>query len=269
MNTPTLKRIIEGDNSTESRSFALVIQILIIISALTFSLDTLPYLSGEVHYILSIIETITVAIFTVEYLLRVLVADKKLKLIFSIFGLIDLISILPFYIPTTHIDLRTIRIFRLFRLARIFKLFRYNQAIKHFNCALVITKEELILFGITTMTLLYLAGVGIYYYENTAQPEVFKSVLHGLWWGITTLTTLGDGNINPITIGGTIFTFFILILGLGIVAVPTGLVSTVLTQARNDEKRKKKRTYRSNVIIIVSNYCRLFILQRRKDVEFS
>jgi len=83
--------------------------------------------------------------------------------------------------------------------------------------------------------LLYLSAVGIYYFENAAQPDQFKSVFHSLWWAITTLTTVGYGDMFPITVGGKVFTFFVLMIGLGIVAVPTGLVASALSQAREED----------------------------------
>jgi len=162
-----------------------------------------------------------------------MVADHKWKFIFSFFGLIDLIAILPFYIAS-GLDLRAVRAFSLLRLVRIFKLFRYNQAARRFYRALIIAKEELILFGFVALILLYLAAVGIYYFEHQAQPAQFTSVFHCLWWAIITLTTVGYGDMYPITVGGKIFTFFILLLGLGISAIPTGLVASALSQVRSE-----------------------------------
>lgn len=145
-----------------------------------------------------------------------------------------MIAILPFYI-SSGFDLRSIRTFRLLRLIRILKLFKYSQAIARFHRALVIVKEELILFGFVAVIMLYLSAVGIYYFENSTQPERFKSVFHSLWWAVTTLTTVGYGDLFPITVGGKLFTFFVLIIGLGIVAVPTGLIASALSRARDEE----------------------------------
>jgi len=93
-----------------------------------------------------------------------------------------------------------------------------------------------VLFGCIAMILLYLSAVGIYYFENAAQPEKFKSIFHSLWWALATLTTVGYGDIYPVTAGGQFFTFFVLMLGLGVVAVPTGLIASALSQARNENK---------------------------------
>ena len=231
-----LKQIIEDNDSTPGIIFAWAIQGLIIFSLVTFSISTLPNLTGRTRALLWTIEAITVTIFTVEYVLRVLVADRKLKYIFSFYGLIDLLAILPFYMAV-GMDLRSVRAFRLLRMLRILKLIRYSTAARRFHRAFVIAKDELILFFFVTLILLYLSAVGIYYFESSAQPEQFKSVFHSLWWAVVTLTTVGYGDIYPVTVGGRTFTFFVLMVGLGIVAVPTGLVASALSQARSEENK--------------------------------
>lgn len=235
INKETLSQIINETDTFRGKAFAFAIQILIITSLLSFSVSTLPNLSDGIITLLRILEVFTVAVFTVEYILRILVAEKKLKFIFSFFGLIDLLAILPFYIAAGF-DIRSVRIFRLLRLVRILKLLQYSKAITRFHRALIISKEELVLFGFVASIMLYLSAVGIYYFENPAQPDHFKSVFHCLWWAITTLTTVGYGDMFPVTTGGKIFTFFVLSVGLGIVAVPTGLVASALSEARNEDK---------------------------------
>jgi len=199
-------------------------------------LETVPDINQQYGAVLRVTEVILVGIFTLEYLLRIYVADKKLAFVFSFFGLIDLLAILPFYLAT-GLDLRSVRVFRLLRLFRVLKLLRYSDAINRFHRALVIAKEELVLFSCVTLIMVYLAAVGIYYFENAAQPENFKSIFHSLWWSVATLTTVGYGEVYPITIGGKVFTFFVLMLGLGVVAVPTGLVSSALAQVRAEDKQ--------------------------------
>nr|WP_276201908.1 ion transporter [Dasania marina] len=128
------------------------------------------------------------------------------------------------------------RVFRMFRLVRIFKLARYSRAIMRLHRAFVLIKEELVVFFFLTLALIFLAGVGIYYFENPVQPEVFSSVFHSLWWGVTTLTTVGYGDVYPVTAGGKVFTFFILIIGLGVVSIPAGLVASAFSKARDLEE---------------------------------
>lgn len=202
---------------------------------IAFSIDTLPKLSSYEKRILSYIETVTISIFTLEYLVRIWVAEKKSRFIFSFYGIVDLVAILPFYI-SSGLDLRVIRVFRMFRLIRVLKLFKYNAALNRCGRALQIAKEELILFGFLASIILYLSAVGIYFFEFPAQPEQFSSVFHSLWWAVTTLTTVGYGDMYPITAGGKLFTFFVLVIGLGIVAVPTGLAASALSKARSEEK---------------------------------
>ncbi len=233
-----LKRIIEENDTTAGKAFDLFIQFLIVLSLVSFCIETLPNLGKNTKWILNTTEVIIVAIFTLEYLLRLFVADKKLKFVFSFYALIDLIAILPFYVAR-GIDLRSIRVFRLFRLIRAFKIFRYSKAIQRFKNAFLEVKEELILFLVATGFLLFIAAVGIYYFENPAQPEQFKSIFHCLWWAVATLTTVGYGDIYPITAGGKIFTSFIVIIGLGIIAVPTGLLASALTKTIKEDKQDR------------------------------
>ena len=211
-----------------------MIQALIVISLVTFSIETLPNLSESARFWLRIVEIVTVAIFTAEYILRVFFANPKRQFVFSFFGIVDLLSILPFYI-STGVDLRSVRAFRLLRLFRAFKLVRYSKAIQRFHRALIVAREELVLYFIVTIMLIYFAGVGIYFFENSAQPDQFKSVFHSLWWAVATLTTVGYGDVYPVTVGGRVFTFFMLLIGLGIVSVPAGIVSSALQTARELE----------------------------------
>ena len=226
-----LKTIVEDNQTKEGKWFDLSIQALIILSLASFSIETLPNLDPDFRKFLQVFEVVSVIIFTIEYLLRLFVASSKPKFVFSFYGLIDLVAILPFYL-TFGIDLRSIRIMRLFRLFRVFKILRYSTAIKHFVRAFISIKEELILFFILSTFLLFLSSVGIYYFENPAQPDIFASVFHSLWWAVATLTTVGYGDIYPITTGGKIFTSLMLFIGLGIVAVPTGLIASALTKTK-------------------------------------
>jgi len=125
-----------------------------------------------------------------------------------------------------------LRIFRVFRVFRLFKLVRYNQAIERFRIASNIVKEEIILFFVLTLIFVFLSSTGIYYFEHDAQPNVFPSIFHSFWWSIVTLTTVGYGDSYPITLGGKIFTGFVLIIGVGVVTIPAGLVATALGKAR-------------------------------------
>jgi voltage-gated potassium channel len=231
---PTIKEIIESSDTKLGKAFDLSIQALIVLSLISFSVETLPNLSHETKVTLRVIEVTSVLIFTLEYFSRLIVATNKKRFIFSFFGVIDFFAILPFYL-STGLDLRSLRAFRLLRLIRIIKLARYSKAARRFHRAFILAKEELILFSFSALIILYLAGVGIYYFENPSQPEQFSSIFHSLWWAVATLTTVGYGDITPITVGGKIFTFLILMIGLGIVSMPAGIIASALSKAREME----------------------------------
>ena len=230
-----LKRIVEEDNTKRGRAFDLTIQSLIVFSLITSSIETLPDLSPATLSWLAMADLIVVGVFTVEYLLRICVASHKLGYIFSFFGLIDLFAILPFYIAS-GVDLRAVRAFRLLRLIRILKLARYNKAVERLYRASIIAKEEIILFCVVTVLLLYLSAVGIYYFEHDVQPEQFASIFHSLWWAIVTFTTVGYGDVYPVTVGGKIFTFCVLLIGLGLISIPAGLMASAISKARENEE---------------------------------
>ena len=234
-----LEDIVDNQETRMGRIFDLFIQFLILVSLVTFSIETLPSLSEKTNRILILLERGILAVFTLEYLLRIVVARRKLSFVFSLFGMIDLLAILPSYLSLGVLDLRSVRIFRFLRLVRAFKLLRYSAAIRRFRHALTLVKEELILFWFMTVIVLYLSAVGIYYFENEAQPEIFSSVFHSLWWAVATLTTVGYGDVYPVTIGGKLFTFFVLMTGLGLVAVPAGLLSSALSSARRIEQEEE------------------------------
>ena len=230
-----LKSVVEDTDTRAGKVFDVFIQALILASLLSFSLGTIPALSQRSLDLLKGFQLFCVIVFTIEYVLRILVADKKLGYIFSFYGIIDLVAILPFFL-SLGVDLRSLRIVRIFRLFRVIKMMRYSRALRRFQLALKIAREELLVFFIATCILFFVAGAGIYRFENPVQPEVFTSVFSSMYWAVITLTTVGYGDIYPITVGGRIFTFVILMIGLGVVAVPTGILSSSLSKARAIEK---------------------------------
>ena len=232
-----LRIIIEDNTSPKGKIFDYFIQILILLSLIAFTIETLPNNSIYTIDVLNAFELICVIIFTIEYLLRIFVSKKPFRYIFSFYGVIDLLAIFPFYLKGAY-DLRALRAFRIFRIFRALKLIRYNKALNRFHIAARIVKEEMVLFFIVTAIFIFLASAGIYFFENKAQPELFSSVIHSGWWAIATLTTVGYGDVYPITMGGKIFTFFILLIGVGVVTVPAGLVASALSKAREIEGKE-------------------------------
>lgn len=227
--------IVEDNTTRNGKYFDFFIQGLILLSLVSFSLETIPDISENLISFLYYLEVFTVSLFSLEYLIRIWVSKKPVSYVFSFFGIIDLLAILPFFL-VGFLDLRFLRAFRILRIFRALKIVRYNKAMKRFGLAFILVKEEIVLFFVCTVILIFITSAGIYYFENEAQPETFKSIFHSAWWSIVTLTTVGYGDIYPITLGGRIFTFFVLMIGVGLVTVPAGLVASALSKAREIEE---------------------------------
>ena len=217
---------------------------LIIFSIILISIETFPSISETHKQLLARLEYYILIIFGLEYLIRIARSEKKLRYIFSFSGLIDALVIAPRFL-TSGADLRILRGYRLLRLVQLLKLANYSSAIRRFQVALSIAKEEILVFLFFAFFVLFIAAYGIYHFENPAQPKAFSSILDGLWWALATLTTVGYGDVYPVTAAGKVFTGLILIVGLGVVAVPTGLIASAITKARAleaDNQRLSKKT---------------------------
>ena len=234
MNKKAIREVVENNTTTKGQIFDYFIQTLIFISLIAFAVETIPDNSVELNRVLNFIELFSVFIFSIEYILRIYCSKNPIRYIFSFYGIVDLLAILPFYLRL-GLDLRSLRAFRIFRIFRALKIVRYNKALKRFGVAAKIVKEEVVLFLIIIVILIFIVSSGIYFFENEAQPESFKSIPHSFWWTIVTLTTVGYGDVFPITVGGKIFTFFVLLIGVAVITVPAGLVATALSKARQLE----------------------------------
>lgn len=212
------------------------ISALIIINIVAIVLESYKELNSY-HYIFSFIELFSIIIFSIEYIIRVWIADlmypklskfkARLKYIGSFLGLIDLLSILPFYLPFIFkIDLRVIRSLRLFRLLRILKLNRHFKSLKLIGTVVKKVKNDILVTVFVVFILLTLASTLMYNIENEAQPETFSNIGQAFWWAVATLTTVGYGDIYPVTGLGKALSGVIALLGIGIVALPTGIISS-------------------------------------------
>ena len=234
-----LRSIVDDNTTPLGKFFDVFIQFLIITSLVAFTIETFPDNTEQTQTALHYFEFFCVIIFSIEYILRIYIAEKPFKYIFSFYGMIDLLAILPFYL-TELFDFRALRAFRIFRIFRMFKLIRYNRALRRFHIAYGLIKEELILFLMLTFIFLFLASAGIYYFEHDAQPEYFSSIIDSGWWAAVTLTTVGYGDVYPITGAGKIFTLFILLIGVGIITIPAGLIASSLSKARKIQEENLK-----------------------------
>ncbi|MCQ2519776.1 MAG: ion transporter [Lachnospiraceae bacterium] len=200
---------------------------------------------------LNIIELITSVIFAVEYGFRLWTAeylypDKNkfvatIAFIFSFYGLIDLLAFFPYFLPFVFASGAVA--FRIFRVIRIFRLFKINAQYDAFNVITDVLKEkrnQLISSMVLILILLVASSLCMYSLENEAQPDVFNNAFSGIWWATSTMLTVGYGDIYPITIGGRIMAILISFLGVGVVAIPTGIISAGFVEhytqmKRNDE----------------------------------
>ncbi len=149
----------------------------------------------------------------------------RLRYVFTFYAMVDLVAVLPFYLPlVTKVDLRVIRALRLLRLARLLKLGRYSKSAQRFATVFRKQREQLILSLMVLLLLLVLSSTLVFFFEQEAQPEVFSSIPASLWWGIVTLTTIGYGDVYPITIGGKLCAAVISVLSVGLVALPSGII---------------------------------------------
>lgn len=242
--------IIEPSSQNKvSRYFDLFIMTLIVLTVIEVILESFVSFRASYTGAFDLFETFSVGVFTLEYLLRLLTADLKyknnnyvvaaFKFMFSFFGLIDFLAILPFYLPLFLVlDLRFIRLLRLIRLFRILKLIRYNSSL---ILVLQVLKEKRPELGITlfiTFILMLLSSTLMYFVENKSQPEAFPNILASFWWAIATLTTVGYGDVYPVTNLGKVIASFVAILGIGIVALPTGILSSAFYEMIQRKNQK-------------------------------
>lgn len=249
--------------------FDYVIMSLIILSMISIILESVNGISPSLRKFLSWFDTFSVVIFSIEYLMRLYVSDlthpaknkfqSLLKFIFSANGLIDLLAILPFYIPMLiKTDLRFLRIIRLSRFLRIFKINRYTNSLKLIWAVIKEKKSELIVTGFATLLLLITASFIMYNIEGDKQPDAFPNIFASFWWAIATLTTVGYGDVYPVTGLGRFISGVIALMGIGLVALPTGIISSGFIKRLEKEKKDDE---------IICPHCGKTILKKHKHED--
>lgn len=249
--TMTKKRVFEiiskaEDGDTPSKIFDNLIMALILLSILSIVLESFQTLSTRYHAVFRVFEVVTVIIFSAEYILRIWTADllypnddhPHFKYMTSFMAIIDFLAILPFFIPFISIDLRflrMVRLLRLFRLLRVFKLGRYMDALTIIVKVIKQSASQLIVSIALCFFVMLFSAIIMYTVENPAQPEQFPNVIRSLWWALCTLTTVGYGDVYPITAVGRFFASIISLVGIGIIAIPTGIIAAGFTSVINKE----------------------------------
>ena len=236
------------DDELVDKIVAVILMILILVNALAVVLETVDDLHKAYGSLFHAIEIVSVTVFTIEYILRLWIAPLnpkysgrfgRLQYAFSLMSIVDLLAILPAFLPLIFsADLRIIRILRNFRLFRLFKMSRYVRSLDTLDDVVCSKKEELLVTVVMIAMMLLLSSSLMYLFETDAQPDKFPDIPSTLWWGVVTLTTVGYGDVFPITPIGKIFGGFIAFLGIGMFALPTGILASGF--AEEIKKRHEK-----------------------------
>ena len=218
---------------------------LIVANVVAVILETVAFIRAEFGPAFDAFEKLSLVIFTAEYLLRLWSCTEdprfsgpitgRLRFATSFMAVVDLMSILPSLIPGGVLDLRFMRILRLMRLARAFKIARYSEALQTLARVLRAKRSELAVTAMAGALLLVCASSLMYFAENEAQPQQFSSIPAAMWWGVETLTTVGYGDLFPVTPLGKVMGSAIAVLGIGLFALPAG----ILASGFSDELRRK------------------------------
>lgn len=212
---------------------------LIFVNLVIICLETFESMNAYLWFF-ELAEDVTVLIFTVEYIIRCYLAyrhNRLFKYMFSLLGLIDLISILPFYIPFIDpFDTRFVKLLRLFRLFTLFKLYRYSDHLKTIVHVLMAKSSDLVATFFSIFVVLLFCSYLMYYIEHDVQPEKFANIFDALWWGISTLGTIGYGDVYPVTVGGKLIASFLALLGVGLIAIPSAILSAGFVEVQNRRK---------------------------------
>lgn len=217
--------------------FDVVLLIAIFLSVMVVILESVKDLSTSYGQLFKQLEWVFTILFTTEYLLRIVIVNKPLRYIKSFFGIIDLISILPSIVGFFFVGAQSfmiIRAFRLLRIFRIFKLTKYLGEASQLSKALIASRNKITIFIGTVVIIVTILGALMYIIEP--DESGFNNIPKGIYWAVVTLTTVGYGDIAPITPLGQIIASFIMILGYGIIAVPTGIVTSEMTKQSSSQK---------------------------------
>jgi voltage-gated potassium channel len=247
-----IHEILETSESRNLYSLAddVVITCLIMINVAAFIASTSPTLSPEYTSLFANIEIVSSFVFTIEYILRLWVStvDRRyshplwgrLRYALTPLSLIDLIAILPFYFLLLFPSFNFVNLIRVLRLLRLLKMSRYSESVRTLGAVLYAKKEELIATAFAVFILLIFASSIMYFVEFEAHPEAFGSIPDAMWWGVVTLTTVGYGDIYPITPLGKLLGAMLAFLGIGIFALPAGIIAGGFSEELQKRKQEKR-----------------------------
>lgn len=243
-----------GRRTGLSKAFNLLLVLIIALNTLAIILHTVKPINAQFPRLFVDFEYFSVIFFTIEYALRLWVCVEsehyrhpvwgRLRYIVSLGALVHLLAILPFYLSHFASDTGLLRILRVFRILRLFRITRYSHALRVIQNVVQEKKEELVLSTIFIFFILLISSSIMYYIEHDAQPAVFSSIPATLWWGVSTLTTVGYGDVVPQTPLGRFFGGIIAFLGVGLFALPTGILASGFAEVMS-----RRRTTVSKVVV--------------------
>ena len=229
--------IFEADTRI-GKLFDVILLIVILVSVISVILESVDSINKKYHTIIIAFEWTITILFTIEYFLRIYSVNKPLKYIFSFMGIIDLLAIIPTYLifvfPAAH-SLSVIRSIRLIRVFRVFKLSHYLRGAHTMQIALRSSRPKIIVFLLSVLILVVVLGTLMYIIEGSYGTIGFDNIPNSIYWAVVTLTTVGYGTVTPITVFGKIVASFIMILGYGIIAVPTGIVTSEFARRKKEK----------------------------------
>lgn len=220
-----------------------VVHIFIFLNLGAYALETVKELSAFYVYF-DLFEALSLFVFACEYVVRFslsVLRKKPYQYVFSVMGIIDFVSIFPIFIPYfSKLDLRWVKMLRLFQVFRIFKLYRYYEHLRTIVDVFKNKKEDLVATIFSIMLVLVFCSCVTYFFEKDVQPLVFNNLFSSLYWGVSTLTTIGYGDIYPVTTGGKAMAAMLAFLGIGLVTLPAGILSAGFIEV-NERKRERLR----------------------------
>ena len=254
-----LRTIIFKTNTPAGKAFDVALLIAILVSVGVVILESVEDFSANFPNVFIYTEWAFTIIFTIEYILRIIISNKKRKYVFSFFGIIDFLSILPAYLSLVFTGMHTLvilRSFRLLRVFRIFKLARFMGEASQLTKALRASRPKIIVFLVTVGIIVVIMGTIMYLVEGSENG--FTSIPKSIYWAIVTLTTVGYGDVAPSTVLGQTLASIIMIMGYGIIAVPTGIVTAEMARAsrKTNDKVRICDGCKSAIIDKDANYCK-------------
>ncbi|MDQ3050462.1 MAG: ion transporter [Bacteroidota bacterium] len=218
--------IFESDTQA-GKNFDVALLITIVLSVMVVIVETIPAIHAQYYEIFTIAEWIFTIFFTLEYLLRIYTVKKPVSYIFSFFGIVDLIAILPTYLSLFYYGSQYLLVIRALRLLRVFRIFKLSHFLKGQDVimrAIRSSMPKILVFLTAIIIIVTIIGAIMYLIESSVNPG-FSSIPQGIYWAVTTLTTVGFGDITPHTALGRFFSMIVMIMGYAIIAVPTGIIS--------------------------------------------